>query len=158
MARTNLSPPASPAAAGAPPRTTAARARTRIEDEHRELHDLLVSLAHTHDLAHLERKLAAFAAFLERHFATEEGEEGLHAIVGEGAGHRLPNLQRLFVEHRDFLARAERLHALASGLLEGPLGELRTGIAALAEDLRRHEADEDRLFAEAFYLDIGLKG
>jgi hypothetical protein len=33
--------------------------------------------------------------------------------------------------------------------------EIGEGIHQLAESLRRHEAEEERLFSEAFYTDLG---
>jgi hypothetical protein len=60
-------------------------ARTRIDDEHRQLGELLASLAHTHDLHRVAKLLADLHTLLVRHFEGEEGAQGLHSVVGEGA-------------------------------------------------------------------------
>lgn len=148
MARSST--PSSPAAT---PRRRAAR--HRIDDEHRQLGDLLRSLVHTNDLNRVESLLADLHTLLIRHFEGEEGEQGLHAVVGEGASHRLPNLQHLFDEHRLILARVDALRAATAAALAGPVAEIADGVANLAELLRRHEAEEERLFGEAFYTDLG---
>ena len=132
-----------------------ADARRRIDDEHRQLGDLLRSLSHTRDLGRLGTQLQELRALLVHHFAGEEGDQGLHAVVAEGAAHRLPNLQHLFDDHREFLARAEALVAEAAALEAGPAARLHEGVLALADALRRHEAEEEELFGEAFYRDIG---
>lgn len=130
-------------------------ARRRIDDEHRQLGELLRSLTHTREVGRLSAELGALRELLVAHFAGEEGEEGLHAVVAEGASHRLPNLQRLFDEHRDLLAQVDALAGDAAALAGGPLARLHEGVLALAESLRRHEAVEEELFSEAFYRDIG---
>jgi hypothetical protein len=130
-------------------------ARRRIDDEHRQLGELLRSLTHTRELGRLNLQLGELRELLIAHFAGEEGEEGLHAVVAEGASHRLPNLQHLFEEHRELLAQVERLAADAAELAAGPIARLHEGVLALAESLRHHEAVEEELFSEAFYRDIG---
>ena len=67
----------------------------------------------------------------------------------------MPNLQHLFDEHREILARLGELRAATAAALAGPVREIATGIHGLAETLRRHEAEEERLFGEAFYTDLG---
>lgn len=147
--------PAVAVAAVAGPAGSASAARARIDDEHRRLNELLRSLDHSHDLGRIEKLLAELETLLVAHFAGEEGDEGLHQVVGEGAAHRLPNLQRLYDEHREFVTRIARLRAECAGLVDGPVRRLHDGISALAEGLRRHERAEDELFGEAFYTDLG---
>ncbi len=130
-------------------------ARRRIDDEHRQLGELLLSLVHTHDPHKVEKLLGDLETLLVHHFEGEEGGQGLHAIVSEGAAHRLPNLQHLFDEHREILARLAGLRTATSAAVAGPLKEIAEGIHQLAESLRRHEAEEERLFGEAFYTDLG---
>jgi hypothetical protein len=131
------------------------QSRRRIDDEHRRLRELLHGLVRTHQLERVDALLAQLEKLLLDHFAVEEAPEGMHDIVSAGAAHRLPNLQRLFVEHREILARLERLRSEVAACLSGPLHDIHEGVAELAEQLRRHEAAEDELFGEAFYLDIG---
>lgn len=142
-----------PTSATAP--TTSAQSRQRIDDEHRRLGRLLALLSDTCDPERIEALLAELRDLLVSHFETEEAPDGLHQIVGEGAAHRLPNLQHLFDEHREVLVRVDDLRAEARACLEGPVRQLCAGVGGLAETLRRHEADEEALFAEAFYTDIG---
>ncbi|MDQ1347624.1 MAG: hypothetical protein QG573_997 [Acidobacteriota bacterium] len=149
------SAPVTPASTAKSPTPRRQAARSRIDDEHRQLGELLLSLVHTHDLHRVEKLLGDLHALLVHHFEGEEGGQGLHAVVGEGASHRLPNLQHLFDEHREFLARLETLRATTAAALDGPVREIAEGIHTLAESLRRHEAEEERLFSEAFYTDLG---
>jgi hemerythrin len=153
MARPAARTAASPTPKNAAPHRRAAR--TRIDDEHRQLGELLASLVHTHDLHRVEKLLADLHTLLVRHFEGEEGAQGLHSVVGEGASHRLPNLQHLFDDHREFLSRLDALQAATAAALAGPVKEIAEGIHHLAESLRRHEAEEERLFSEAFYTDLG---
>jgi hypothetical protein len=135
------------------PKTPAAR--QRIDEEHRQLGDLLHALARCHDPERALERLTALATLLREHFAHEEAADGLHALVGEGAAHRLPNLQRLFEEHREVLAALASMEERLRNLVTGPWTTLRGEIRDLDATLRRHERDEDALFSEAFYIDIG---
>jgi hemerythrin len=154
MSRTVAAAPAAPPAKTAPsPRSRAAR--LRIDEEHRQLGELLRALTHTHDLARTAALLDELQALLVRHFAGEEGDDGLHQVVGEGASHRLTNLHQLFEEHRQLLARLEAVRAEAAAALAGPVRRVNEGITWLAETLRRHEKQEEALFGEAFYTDLG---
>lgn len=153
MARPSAS--VTPVPAAKTPTSRRQAARSRIDDEHRQLGELLLSLVHTHDLHRVDKLLGDLHTLLVHHFEGEEGGQGLHAVVGEGASHRLPNLQHLFEEHREFLARLDALRAATATALAGPVKEIAEGIHQLAESLRRHEAEEERLFGEAFYTDLG---
>jgi hemerythrin len=153
MARPSATKKPAPEKSSAPSRRHSAR--RRIDDEHRQLGELLLSLVHTHDLHRVAKLLADLDALLVHHFDGEEGGQGLHSIVSEGASHRLPNLQHLFDEHREILAKLAELRSATAAALAGPVEEIAAGIHALAETLRRHEAEEERLFGEAFYTDLG---
>ena len=153
MARPSAPLKPAPEKSAAPSRRHAAR--RRIDDEHHQLGELLLSLVHSHDLHKVEKLLGDLETLLLHHFEGEEGGQGLHSIVSEGAAHRMPNLQHLFDEHREILARLGELRAATAAALAGPVREIATGIHGLAETLRRHEAEEERLFAEAFYTDLG---
>jgi Hemerythrin HHE cation binding domain len=130
-------------------------ARRRIDDEHRRLNELLRSLTHSHDPVRLQTLLAELRELLVEHFEHEEAPEGLHELVTEGAAHRMPNLQQLFQEHRDILAKVDELGAGVGSIVDGAWHEVREGVSALAETLRRHERDEEELFSEAFYTELG---
>jgi hypothetical protein len=129
--------------------------RQRIRDDHRGLAELLAELESTRDLARVRIQLAELGVALRRHFEVEEAPEGLHAVVGEQAGHQLASLQRLFAEHREIVVEVEQLRVAVGDCLDGPVRRVLAGVAALAERLRRHEADEERLLAEAFWSDLG---
>jgi hypothetical protein len=148
----------SPAAAASSARAAngeRAAARLRIDEEHRRLNELLRSLTRSRDLSRIQNLLGELDALLVVHFAGEEGNEGLHQVVGEAAAHCLPNLQRLFEEHREIRARLAELRIASERLLAGPVARLEAGVTALAEALRRHEREEHDLFGEAFYTDLG---
>jgi len=135
-------------------------ARRRIDDEHRRLNELLRSLTHSHDPVRLQTLLGELRELLVEHFEHEEAPEGLHEIVSEGAAHRMPNLQQLFQEHREILATVDGLSAQVGSIVDGVWREVRYGVSELAETLRpetlrRHERDEEDLFSEAFYSDLG---
>ncbi len=130
-------------------------ARRRIDDEHRRLNELLRSLTHSHDPVRLQTLLAQLRELLVEHFEHEEAPEGLHELVTEGASHRMPNLQLLFEEHRQILAKVDELGAGVGDIVDGAWREVREGVSALAETLRRHEQDEESLFSEAFYSELG---
>jgi hypothetical protein len=151
MSRTAAAP-ASPKRA-ASPRSRAAR--LRIDEEHRELDELLRALSHTRDLERVMAQLDELRRLLVRHFAGEEGADGLHEIVSEAASHRLSNLQELFEEHRQVIARLDEVRAETGIALAGPVRRVDAGIAWLVETLRRHEKREEALFGEAFYSDLG---
>jgi len=133
----------------------AADSRQRIDDEHRHLNELLAELTATRDLVRVETLLSHLRVLLVTHFATEEAPEGLHELVSQQAAHRLPNLQHLFAEHRDFLTRLDRLRDDTVACLGGPVAKILDGVAGLAAALRQHELEEEELFGEAFYTDIG---
>lgn len=153
MARPSAS--ASPAKKASTTSPQRQKARRRIDDEHRQLGEMLRSLVHTHDLHKVEKLLGELRGLLVLHFEGEEGAQGLHAVVSEGAAHRITNLQHLFEEHREILARLSELQATTTAALAGPVSEISQGISRLADTLRRHEAEEERLFGEAFYTDLG---
>lgn len=145
----------SPSAGKRQPSAGSRDARRRIDEEHRRLGELLRALERTTDLAQLTPRLAELREMLVEHFASEEGPQGMHDIVAEGAAHRLPNVQHLFEEHRSILVLLDRLSNEADACFEGPVRRVLAGVAELAGTLRRHETDEEALFSEAFYSDLG---
>ncbi len=146
--------PSVPAQPPTAPRA-ASDTRRKIDDEHAHLNEMLEVLTHTTDLERVKALLGELSTFLRQHFETEEGPQGMHEIVGEQASHRLPNLQRLIEEHRRLLVQAEQLRIEVCDCLDGPVRRVLAGVSSLAATLRRHEAEEEELFGEAFYSDIG---
>lgn len=149
MDRSPVSPPAGALGPGS------REALRRIDEEHRRMGELLAVLVQTTDLARVEPLLGDLRALLVAHFAGEEGPDGMHEIVGEGAAHRLPNVQRLIAEHAAILARLDTLCAEVAACARGPLGRALAGVGELVATLRRHEAEEEEIFSEAFYVDLG---
>ena len=129
--------------------------RQQIDDEHRHLNVLLAELTATSDLARVEPLLGSLRELLVKHFETEEAPDGLHEIVSAQAAHRLPNLQKLFDEHREILERVDRLRAATRACFDGPVRRVLDDVGALAKALHEHEAEEEELFGEAFYTDLG---
>lgn len=129
--------------------------RQQIDDEHRHLNGLLAELTATSELARIERLLGSLRELLVKHFETEEAPQGLHEIVSAQAAHRLPNLQKLFDEHREILDRVDRLREATRACLDGPVRRVLDDVGALARTLHEHEAEEEELFGEAFYTDLG---
>jgi uncharacterized protein with von Willebrand factor type A (vWA) domain len=117
--------------------------------------ELLSVLVTTSDLARVAPLLADLRALLVAHFAGEEGPAGMHEIVAEGAAHRLPNVQRLIEEHAAIVARLDALTAEVAACAAGPLARALAGVCELVALLRRHEAEEEEIFSEAFYVDLG---
>jgi hypothetical protein len=134
---------------------TAPSGAADIAEEHRALRELLGRVTATRDLGRLLPLLGELAALLEEHFTHEEAADGLHAQVAESAPDRLPEVQRLFTEHREVSERLAALVARAEGLWQGQLAEVLAEAAALAAYLHRHEAAEGELLAGALYDDLG---
>lgn len=133
----------------------AAAARREIAEEHRTLRTLLERLEATTDLQVLLPRLDELRRLLARHFAREEAPDGLHRVVDGSAPHLTVSVQGLFEEHRECLAELERLASKAHVIVEGPLAELRRGVADLCRQLHEHEAAETELLAGALYDDLG---
>ena len=133
-----------------------AEARQRIAEEHHALGELLDRLEVTSDPNLLALQLAELHRLLEAHFEREEGEDGLHDMVGDAAPHLLSHVQHLFDEHRLVTARLIELRGETQALIDGPLARLLVGARDLAARLRRHEEAENELVAGALYEDLGI--
>jgi hypothetical protein len=144
-----------PRPAAARTAASAAASRARIAEEHRVLSDLLGKLVACRELSALPGFLERLRDLLAVHFTHEEGPGGLHTVVGESATHTLPAVQRLIEEHRVVLVRLQDLLAETERLLHGPVAEIHARIHDLAALLARHEAEEDALFADSFFVDLG---
>ena len=139
------------------PQTTASRsvtARERIALEHHRLSAQLDSIELISDPARYPAALERLRELLAEHFAGEEASDGLHEAIGGGTPHLLPAVQHLFDEHREFVADLDGLTGRARELVEGPLADLRAGVAGLIARLRDHEARENDLFGESVYTDV----
>ncbi len=142
--------------AGVAPVDDEVRVRQQIAEEHAALREILGRIQGTRELAPLRPLLAELGRLLRQHFAREEAADGLHPMVEESAPHLLPNVQRLFDEHRELAARLESLEEKARQLWEGPLTEVFAEAGELARRLHEHEVAEGELLAGAMYEDLGF--
>lgn len=133
----------------------AAAARREIAEEHRALRALLERLEATADPEALHRRLGELRRLLALHFAREEAPDGLHRAIDGSASHLTVSVQGLFEEHREYLAELERLAVKALAIVDGPVAELRRGVAGLCRKLHEHEAAETELLSGALYDDLG---
>lgn len=144
-----------PASGGGAPAADPA-ARQQIADEHKALRQQLSSLVETRAPHDLLPQLERLRGMLEEHFRTEEEAGGYHDMVGDTAPHLLTSVQRLFEEHRAFIARIDDLIAETRALVDGPVAAVRHGVTDLARQLHDHEAAENDLVAWALYEDLGI--
>ncbi|MCB1035075.1 MAG: hypothetical protein KDD47_14705 [Acidobacteria bacterium] len=129
--------------------------RNRIADEHAQLSALLDEVVLIDAPVRLVPKLEKLHTLLREHFHHEEGKEGLQAALGRSASHLLPTLQHLYDDHQVFLRDLEGLIGRARKLAEGQVRTLMSGVAKLAERLEAHEAEENELFTDAVYTELG---
>lgn len=133
----------------------AATARRDIAIEHRQIRSVLAELQGIRELEELAPRLAALRTLLERHFDREEAPGGLHGAVDATAPRLAPSVRALFDEHRELLDRLDGLVARTRACIDGPMAEVRLGVADLCHRLHAHEAVETDLLAGALYEDIG---
>jgi hypothetical protein len=126
-----------------------------IEDEHRILRALLGRLEATTGLEELVPGLAELRSLLAVHFAREEAPSGLHRVVDASAPHLAALVADLIEEHRVCLETLDRLIEAGRRCLEGPVAEVRDGVAKLCRRLHAHEAAETELLAGAVYEEVG---
>jgi len=130
-------------------------AKARIDEEHAVLRESLDNLRRLTDLPSLISSLQSLRPRLVEHFQSEEAEDGLHKVVSEGASHLLPSVQRVFEEHRQFLADIDRLTGDAKECWEGPMARVLNGVQKLCDHLHEHEILETELLTESVYTDLG---
>lgn len=130
-------------------------ASERIAGEHEALRESLEILRRLTDLPGIISSLQSLRPLLVEHFQSEEAEDGLHHVVSENAAHLLPSVQRVFEEHRLFLADIDRLVSDAKECWEGPVAKILGGVQSLCERLHQHEILETELLSESVYTDLG---
>ena len=130
--------------------TTEARSSRRIQDDHRSIRDLLSALGGADQVGELMSLLEELRGMLETHFAFEESETGMRAVVVEQAPERMPELEALFAEHGEIRADAVRLWETSQDCLRFR--------DALVDRIKQHEAKEAELLSSALYDDIGGSG
>ncbi len=132
-----------------------AAAKTRIADEHAALSALLDEIVQLDAPGRLAEDLEKLQTLLRAHFETEEAEDGLSAAVGRSTPQLLPSVEHLFEEHRQFLGDLDHLLGSARALSNGPMADLLSGVADLAQRLHAHEVEETELFLDSVYTDLG---
>lgn len=135
--------------------TSVSSAHRRITEEHEALRESLEILRRLTDLPLLIARLRDLRPLLVEHFRSEEAEDGLHTVVSDNAPHLLPSVQRVFEEHRQFLADIDRLSDEAQECWKGPVREVLDGVRTLCDKLHEHEALETELLTESVYTDLG---
>jgi len=134
---------------------SARRNAKRIAEEHKILGETLKRLEATTDPRLLLECLEDFRGQLERHFANEEGHDGLEEVVGKPAPHLLGSVEEIFDEHRQFLTSIDDLIARTKVLVADPMTGILRDVEALAGRLREHEERETELVSDAIYTDLG---
>ncbi len=126
-----------------------------IDEDHREIKEILGRLHGTTDLHVLLPALEALRDALAEHFEREEEPDGMHEIISSMAPNTVASLQNVLAEHPVFTERLDGLIESARACLEGPLAEILRDTAALSESLHDHEARESALFTDAVFTDLG---
>ncbi len=121
--------------------------RDEILENHRRLGRVLVRLEHAAMPADLAPVLMEFDVVLRRHFAQEEGPQGLFAIVRTRAPHRREEARALEAEHHRLIAD---LGELVRRARERPDNARILGEAArFSMRVRQHERSETKLLIDA---------
>lgn len=131
--------------------------REQIQVEHQEIMELATGMENTTDQAELLDRLRQLRPLFERHFAREEGLEGLHGSIQEYAPQEASAIQQLKEDHRRLLADVSALEARVKACQEGPIKdkEIRTSCNRFLRMLKDHEARENDVFLDAIWTDLG---
>jgi len=120
--------------------------RQEILDDHRELGDLLRRIELPEDDATARRAQVVELRFvLARHFAREEGGDGLFEIIESRAPRHSPRLKELSNEHRALLSDL----AVLSSRLDESVADMDSELAGFVRELRKHEKLESKLLIDA---------
>jgi len=125
--------------------------KKRIEHEHRRIRSSLELLEQATDLGAILQTLRDLKPLLEHHFAHEEGNDGIHDIIGLTAPNLVPSVQDLFDEHKQFLELLGELTSEVARARE----IIFAGRDRLIHGLRSHEERETELFSQAAYSELG---
>lgn len=148
---------------GVTPRDTQPRRGSRaskgsIDAEHAAMIELLDRIERTESLPELSARLAELRELLHTHFAREEASDGMHQLVTDLAPRHLPHVQHLLDEHQVLRKDLVRLESKVMTFLAGPHREIVRATRAFSERLRKHEAHENEIFADAMYEIEGGQG
>jgi hemerythrin len=133
------------------------KTRKQILAEHQEIMELTSRMENTTDQAELLDSLQRLRPLFERHFAREEGLEGLHGDIQEHAPQEAAAIDQLKDDHRQLLADVSALEAQVKACQEGPIKEkeIRTSCNRFLRMLKEHEARENDVFLDAIWTDLG---
>jgi hypothetical protein len=76
-------------------------------------------------------------------------------VVGASAPHLAAPVAGLIEEHGECLEALDRLIEAGRRCLDGPVAEVRRGVAEVSRRLHAHEAAETELLAGAVYEEVG---
>ncbi len=127
-----------------------------IARQHEQLRATLAQVGACTSLSSLLPLLQGLRAQLEAHFADEEGEDGLGAVIGETAPRHTRHIEMLFQEHRSFLGTLDDLLYRCRALLGDAEGRIFEDVKKLSEQLHDHEARETELLQDAVFTDMGV--
>jgi hypothetical protein len=129
------------------PRTddSLARAQAALEEEHRALRNLVGRLREVADATALVPLLEELHGALKEHFEHEEFPGGLYQSMGALGPRYAAQVRDLVDQHFLLLAAVRGLADQARRASPPASPALLRDAAALAEQLRTHEADENRL-------------
>jgi DNA repair ATPase RecN len=139
----------------------------RIERAHREIvNTYLTELAAAQEPSRIRELLDPLPEMLSKHFADEEGPDGLYDGLRAIRPSLDPELKSLRGEHRRVLEAVEALRRQLREIdpleraenQEERLGRIREDLSAFMEMVRRHERTETRLVADTYYLEEGGSG
>jgi hypothetical protein len=139
----------------------------RIERDHRHIVNFYLSeLAAAREPSRIRELLDPLPEMLSKHFADEEGPEGLYDGLRAIRPSLDPELKSLRGEHRSVLKAAEELRREIReidqlGRAENQaqrLARTREELSAFMEMVRRHERAETRLVADIYYREEGGSG
>ena len=139
----------------------------RIERDHRHIVNFYLSeLAAAQEPSRIRELLDPLPEMLSKHFADEEGPEGLYDGLRAIRPSLDSELKSLRGEHRSVLKAAEELRQEMReieqlGRAENQaerLARTREDLFGFMEMVRRHERAETRLVADTYYLEEGGSG
>jgi hemerythrin len=139
----------------------------RIERAHRQIvHSYLKELAAAQEPSRIRELLDPLPEMLSKHFADEEGPEGLYDGLRAIRPSLDSELDSLRSEHRTVLEAVEALRRQLREIdqleraedQQERLGRVREELYAFMELVRGHERTETRLVADTYYLEEGGSG
>jgi len=146
---------AAPRPAASPVEQQGTGGRQRVLDDHRQIRELLATIAGDGPAAERVACLERLEPVLVRHFQEEEDQvEGVHRDVASRAPQQLEALRGLAVEHRQLLATVRQLLDRCRQAA-GPDPELRRLGTELQQQIAAHEAKETDLFLDSIWTDFG---